>query len=55
MQQKLLLECLIQRTLMLKFIGTDPLTDLAVIKIDSKDLPTAYLGNSDDYKSWGSG
>jgi serine protease Do len=28
-------------------IGTDPLTDLAVIKIDAKDLPVAYLGDSD--------
>ncbi|MDA3815668.1 MAG: Do family serine endopeptidase [Patescibacteria group bacterium] len=30
-----------------KVIGTDPLTDLAVIKIDAKDLPAAYLGDSD--------
>lgn len=28
-------------------IGTDPLTDLAVIKIDADDLPAAYLGDSD--------
>jgi len=28
-------------------IGTDPLTDLAVIKIDAEDLPVAYLGDSD--------
>ncbi len=33
-----------------KVIGTDPLTDLAVIKIDAEDLPAAYLGNSDDLK-----
>ena len=33
-----------------KVIGTDPLTDLAVIKIDAKDLPAAYLGNSDQLK-----
>lgn len=33
-----------------KVIGTDPLTDLAVIKIEAKNLPTAYLGNSDDLK-----
>jgi serine protease Do len=33
-----------------KIIGTDPLTDLAVIKIDAKNLPVAYLGNSDDLK-----
>ena len=29
-------------------IGTDPTTDLAVIKIDATDLPVAALGNSDD-------
>ena len=33
-----------------KVIGTDPLTDLAVIKINADNLPTAYLGNSDDLK-----
>ncbi|MCZ7604291.1 MAG: trypsin-like peptidase domain-containing protein [Melioribacteraceae bacterium] len=31
-------------------IGTDPLTDLAVIKIDASDLPAAYLGDSDNLK-----
>jgi serine protease Do len=31
-------------------IGTDPLTDLAVIKIDADDLPVASLGNSDNLK-----
>lgn len=31
-------------------IGTDPLTDLAVIKIDADDLPAAYLGDSDKIK-----
>lgn len=31
-------------------VGTDPLTDLAVIKIDAKDLPAAYLGDSDKLK-----
>jgi serine protease Do len=29
-------------------IGTDPETDLAVIKIDDNGLPTAVLGNSDE-------
>src|ERR1035437_7860646 len=33
-----------------KVIGTDPLTDLAVIKVDTKGLPVAYLGNSDELK-----
>lgn len=31
-------------------IGTDPLTDLAVIKIDAENLPVAYLGDSDQLK-----
>lgn len=29
-------------------IGTDPLTDLAVIKVHTDNLPEAFLGNSDD-------
>ena len=31
-----------------KMIGTDPNTDLAVIKIEAQDLPVATIGNSDD-------
>lgn len=31
-----------------KVVGTDPTTDLAVIKVDGKDLPAAPLGNSDE-------
>jgi serine protease Do len=31
-----------------KLVGTDPTTDLAVIKIEAKDLPVAALGNSDN-------
>ncbi|MFA7418602.1 MAG: Do family serine endopeptidase [Melioribacteraceae bacterium] len=31
-------------------VGTDPSTDLAVIKIDAKKLPLAYLGDSDKIK-----
>lgn len=33
-----------------KVIGTDPLTDLAVIKINANNLPAAYLGDSDALK-----
>jgi serine protease Do len=33
-----------------KVVGRDPLTDLAVIKIDAKGLPVAYLGDSDGLK-----
>ena len=31
-------------------VGTDPLTDLAVVKIDANNLPVAFLGNSDNIK-----
>jgi serine protease Do len=31
-------------------IGSDPLTDLGVIKIDAKNLPAAYFGDSDNIK-----
>jgi serine protease Do len=30
-----------------KVVGTDPQTDVAVVRIDAKDLPAAALGNSD--------
>jgi len=33
-----------------KVVGTDPQTDLAVIKINATDLPAATLGNSDDVR-----
>ena len=39
-----------KRTFDAKVVGTDPLTDLAVIKIDAKNLPAAYLGDSDSLK-----
>ncbi len=39
-----------KRVFTAKVVGTDPNTDLAVIKIDAKDLPAAYLGNSDSLK-----
>jgi serine protease Do len=38
------------RTFIAKVIGTDPLTDIAVIKINAHDLPVAYLGDSDSLK-----
>ncbi len=31
-----------------KLIGTDPTTEVALIKIDAKDLPAAVLGNSEN-------
>jgi serine protease Do len=33
-----------------KVVGTDPLSDVAVIKVDGKDLPTLPLGDSDSLK-----
>lgn len=33
-----------------KLIGTDPRTDVAVLKVDGKDLPVVKLGNSDKLK-----
>jgi len=37
-----------KRTYDAQIIGTDPSTDLAVIKIDAKDLPCLVYGNSDN-------
>jgi len=39
-----------KRTYEATVIGTDPLTDLAVIKVDATNLPVAFLGNSDELK-----
>ena len=36
-----------KRRMKAKVIGTDPTTDLAIIKVDGRDLPTAAFGNSD--------
>lgn len=33
-----------------KIVGVDERTDIAVIKVDAKDLPAATLGNSDEVK-----
>lgn len=30
-----------------RFVGSDPTTDVALLKIESNDLPAAYIGNSD--------
>jgi serine protease Do len=38
------------RELPAKVVGTDPETDVAVIKINAKDLPTVELGDSDKLK-----
>jgi len=39
-----------ERTLEAKIVGTDPATDLALLKIDAKDLPHLKFGNSQDIK-----
>ncbi len=39
-----------KRTFSAKVVGTDPLTDLAVVKIDAEKLTSAYLGDSDNLK-----
>lgn len=36
-----------KRRLQAKVIGTDPTTDLAILKVDAENLPTASFGNSD--------
>jgi Do/DeqQ family serine protease len=39
-----------KRSFTAKLIGRDPSTDIALLKIDSKDLPTVSYGNSDGLK-----
>jgi len=39
-----------KRTFKAKVIGADPNTDIALIKIDAKDLPVIIFGNSDSLK-----
>lgn len=39
-----------KRKIEAQIIGTDPLTDLGVIKINANNLQVAYLGNSDNAK-----
>ena len=38
------------REFVANLIGTDPSTDIALIKVDAKDLPTIAFGRSDDLK-----
>ena len=38
------------RTFDAKLVGTDPTTDVALIKIEEKDLPTIPFGNSNDLR-----
>lgn len=40
----------VSRTYLAKVIGTDPLTDVALIKVDATDLPRATLGDSSKLK-----
>ncbi|HTR66926.1 MAG TPA: Do family serine endopeptidase [Terriglobales bacterium] len=39
-----------RRVLKAKLIGTDPLTDLAVIKVDATDMPSVPWGNSSEVR-----
>lgn len=39
-----------RRTVVAKVIGTDPASDLAVLKIDANNLPVLPLGNSDNVR-----
>jgi Do/DeqQ family serine protease len=39
-----------KRAFKARLIGTDPSTDVALIKVDAKDLPIIKFGNSDDLK-----
>jgi len=39
-----------KRTFKAKVIGSDPNTDIALIKVDAKDLPIIAFGNSDELK-----
>ncbi len=48
--QELLVTLSNKRKLRAKVIGTDPSTDIAVIKVDSKDLPSIVFGSSESVK-----
>ena len=35
-----------------RIVGTDKQTDLALLKVNAKNLPTLPIGDSDKTKSW---
>ena len=39
-----------RREYVAEVVGVDPLSDLAVLRVQGKDLPTVNVGNSDDLK-----
>src|SRR5439155_1674050 len=45
--QRVTVKLLDKREFTARVVGTDPSTDVAVIKIDTNGLPTAQFGNSD--------
>src|SRR3954462_3501391 len=46
--EQVIVRLLDRREFRAKVVGTDPNTDVAVLKIDAKNLPPVALGNSDD-------
>ncbi len=48
--QKITVKLLDGRVFKAKIIGADPFSDVALLKINAKNLPTLPLGNSDDIK-----
>jgi serine protease Do len=48
--EQIRIELVDRRTFDAKVVGSDPRSDLAVLKIDAKDLPTLALGNSDQVR-----
>ncbi|MDH4573059.1 DegQ family serine endoprotease [Salinicola acroporae] len=40
-----------RRELPAKLVGSDPRTDVALLKVDANDLPTLKIGNSDDLEA----
>ncbi|PMP67468.1 MAG: serine protease [Thermodesulfobacterium geofontis] len=48
--QKITVKLLDGRNFEAKIIGTDPFSDIALLKIDAKNLPTLTLGDSDSIK-----